>query len=81
LKESDVRAPRVRITVLDQGPGIPEEHRDRIFDPFWIVELKKRGVPQVGLGLAFCKLVVEAHGRHISVGANEPTGAIFIVEI
>ena len=71
----------VLIQVLDEGPGIPEEHRDRIFDKFEIVEAKKSGIPQVGLGLAFCKMVVEAHGGRIFVDANGPEGTIFTVEI
>jgi two-component system sensor histidine kinase/response regulator len=78
---SPLQEPRVRIQVLDGGLGIPEEHRDRIFDKFEIVALKERGVSQVGLGLAFCKMVVEAHGGQIFVDANEPQGAVFTVEI
>jgi two-component system sensor histidine kinase/response regulator len=74
-------SPHVRIQVLDEGPGIPEKHRDRIFDKFEIVALKKRHIPQIGLGLAFCKMVVEAEGGRISVGANEPKGTVFTVEI
>ncbi len=73
--------PLVRVQVLDQGSGIAEEHRDRIFDKFEIVALKKGGMPQIGLGLAFCKLAVEAHGGRIFVDANEPDGSIFTVEI
>jgi signal transduction histidine kinase len=73
--------PLVRVQVLDEGSGIAKEHRSRIFDKFEIVLLKERGVPQVGLGLAFCKLAVEAHGGRIFVDANEPTGSVFIVEI
>ena len=77
---SQVKDQRVRLAVLDQGPGIPEEYRARVFDPFETVQLKE-GVPQIGLGLAFCKMAVEAHGGHIFVGANEPTGTVFAVEI
>lgn len=73
--------PRVRIQVLDEGPGIAEDHRDRIFDKFEIVALKREGVSQFGLGLAFCKMVVEAHDGRIFVVANEPRGAVFTVEI
>ena len=48
---------------------------------FEIVELERRKVSQVGLGLTFCKMVVEAHGGHIFVEPNEPVGSVFIVEI
>lgn len=73
--------PLVRIQVVDEGPGVAEEDRERIFNKFEIVQLKKRDVPQVGLGLAFCKLAVEAHGGRIFVEGNRPCGAIFTVEI
>ncbi len=72
---------QARLQIIDEGPGIPEEHRERIFDKFEIVALKQRGVTQVGLGLTFCKMVVEAHQGQISVAANEPTGSIFTIEI
>lgn len=73
--------PAGRIQVADEGPGIPEAYRAELFQKFNVVDLKQKGVAQVGLGLAFCKLVVEAHGGRISVAANTPTGAIFTVEI
>ena len=69
------------IRVLDEGPGIPPEHHDSIFDKHEIIKLKNSGVSQVGLGLAFCKLVVDAHGGQISVANNQPTGAIFTVTL
>jgi signal transduction histidine kinase len=75
--------PRVRIKVFDEGPGITEEYRERIFNKFEIVQLKEfgEGDPQIGLGLAFCKMVIEAHGGHVFVEANEPQGSVFIVEV
>lgn len=71
----------VRIKIADEGPGISIENRERIFDKFETIALKKSGVPQVGLGLAFCKMVTEAHGGCIFVEANQPVGSIFIVEL
>jgi len=71
----------VRLQIIDEGFGIPEEDRERIFDQFEIVSLKAKGVAQTGLGLAFCKMVVEAHGGQISVTANTPQGSIFTVQI
>ena len=74
--------PAARISVLDQGPGIPEEYWDRIFDKFEVVELVQQSeVDQIGIGLAFCKLVTEAHGGRIYVRANQPQGSIFVIEI
>jgi two-component system sensor histidine kinase/response regulator len=73
---------RVRVAVRDDGPGIPEDVMTRIFDKFgWI----KPGVPKsyhsAGLGLAFCKLVIEAHGGTIEASNAVPRGALFTVEI
>ena len=78
---SESHSPGIRIAVLDQGPGIPEEFRERIFDQFEIIKAKEKGISQVGLGLAFCKMAVEAHAGRIWVGANEPVGSVFTVEI
>lgn len=81
LEPEPASEPHLRIQILDQGPGIAPEHRASIFDKFEIVTLKHRGVPQVGLGLAFCKMVAEAHGGRIFVEPNQPAGSIFTVEI
>jgi signal transduction histidine kinase len=69
------------IQVFDQGPGIPVEQHERIFDKFEIIELRRKGISQIGLGLAFCKMVVEAHGGQISVADNTPQGAVFTIEM
>jgi signal transduction histidine kinase len=73
--------PIVCIQVADEGPGIPADHRASIFDKFEIVGLRKKGVSQIGLGLAFCKMVMDAHGGTISVTDNSPRGAIFTIEM
>ena len=72
---------QVRIQVADEGPGISEAHHERIFEKFEVAKLKHDGVQQVGLGLAFCKMVAEAHKGIISVEANSPKGSVFTVEI
>lgn len=80
LEHPAAGTPQLRLQVLDQGDGIAEEDRDRIFDKYEVAALKEKGV-QVGLGLAFCKMVVDAHQGRIIVDANHPTGSIFTVEI
>jgi signal transduction histidine kinase len=71
----------VCLQVLDEGPGVPETHRESIFNMYEIVKLKAAGAMQTGLGLAFCKMVVDAHGGKIFVEPNSPVGSIFTVEL
>ena len=66
------------VHVRDHGPGVPPEFRDKIFEKFGQVEGRRHGeVHTVGLGLAFCKLAVEAHGGSISVDNSEGGGSVF----
>ena len=74
------RTCQFRFLVFDQGSGIAAEDRERIFNKYEIASLKQRGA-QVGLGLAFCKMVVDAHRGRIWVEANQPEGSVFVVEI
>jgi signal transduction histidine kinase len=63
-------------SVSDTGIGIPAEYRQRIFDRFSRLE-NANGVKGTGLGLAFCKLAVEAHGGHIWVESEAGEGSQF----
>jgi two-component system sensor histidine kinase/response regulator len=72
---------RVNLQIMDEGPGIPPEYWETIFDKFEVVTAVRQNVTQVGLGLAFCKLVVDAHQGRIFVSANEPHGAIINIEV
>jgi signal transduction histidine kinase len=62
----------VQVSVSDSGPGIPPEIQDRIFDKF-----VSGGPKGSGLGLAFCKMAVEAHGGRIWLDGNSNNGARF----
>ncbi|OQW91805.1 MAG: hypothetical protein BWK79_16100 [Beggiatoa sp. IS2] len=70
-----------RLQVIDEGLGIPEKYWQRIFEKFEVVHLKHEGVSQIGLGLTFCKMAIDAHGGKIFVEPNFPQGSIFVVEI
>ncbi len=72
---SDTRA---RIEVEDNGPGVPVDLRDRVFDPF--VTTKDVG-SGTGLGLAVCRGIVEAAKGRIFVDAEYTQGARFVVEL
>jgi signal transduction histidine kinase len=69
---------RLVVSVRDQGPGISKEHQARIFEKFVQVG-KGRSAEKVsvGLGLAFCKMAVEAHGGSIWVESEPGQGACF----
>lgn len=65
------------ISVRDSGPGIPYHLQSKIFDKF--TRVKYQDAPRgVGLGLAFCKLAVEAHGGQIWVESEPGNGSEFI---
>ncbi len=68
----------VLFTVADNGPGIPPEYHELIFRKF--ERVKNPAIPRVrssGLGLAFCKLAVDAHGGRIWVQSHEGEGSQF----
>jgi signal transduction histidine kinase len=76
LARTDPRG--VLFTVADNGPGIPPQYHEVIFHKF--ERVKTPNVPRVrssGLGLAFCRLVVEAHGGRIWVQSTEGAGSAF----
>ena len=68
----------VRITITDEGEGIPKPHRERIFEPFYTTKGVGRGT---GLGLAVVYGIVRSHGGTVRVEDAAPRGARFIVEI
>jgi two-component system sensor histidine kinase/response regulator len=69
-----------KIQVIDSGSGIPEALRQKIFEKYEI-GTPMPDISQIGLGLAFCKLAVEAHGGNICVKSNQPQGSIFEIAL
>lgn len=67
---------RLDIRVVDQGPGIPEPERERIFEPF---QRREGGGQGFGLGLAIAKGFVEANGGEIAVESMPGQGSTFVV--
>jgi two-component system, OmpR family, sensor kinase len=61
--------PRIRFTVSDDGPGIPADHRARVFERFYRTDpARSRTAGGAGLGLAIVKAIAEAHGGVVSAG-------------
>lgn len=65
---------RVAIHVIDTGPGIPAEHHDQIFHPYF--STKKGGT---GLGLAVTRRIIEEHGGEITVHSDDGKGTDFLI--
>jgi signal transduction histidine kinase len=75
-------ADRARIAVYDEGPGVPRDRRARIFEPYSAEGLLSiSGYESTGIGLAFCRLAVEAQGGAIWIEDAAPRGSVFVVEL
>ncbi|MEQ9639262.1 MAG: PAS-domain containing protein [Alphaproteobacteria bacterium] len=69
---------RVRLAVYDNGPGIPEENRGRIFEPFYTT--KDVGVG-TGIGLSVCRSIMESHGGAIRVASKPGAWTEFTIDL
>ncbi|MEM7048686.1 MAG: ATP-binding protein [Acidobacteriota bacterium] len=67
---------QVELTIRDQGPGVPEDLRDRIFEPFFTT--RRDGA---GLGPAVARQIVRAHGGRIAAGDDDLGGGRFAIEL
>jgi two-component system, NtrC family, nitrogen regulation sensor histidine kinase NtrY len=74
--EKDDAQEVLRLTVVDNGPGVPAADRDKLFMPYY--STKGRGS---GLGLAIVQRIISEHGGKIKVGDAEPTGTVFTIEL
>ncbi|MGE4352747.1 MAG: DUF4118 domain-containing protein [Oscillospiraceae bacterium] len=69
----------VLVSVADDGPGIPDDVKDRLFEMFYTANnARGDGRRGLGLGLSLCKSIVSAHGGTIAVTDNKPHGSRFI---
>jgi two-component system sensor histidine kinase KdpD len=78
--EARVAGRQVEIDVVDQGPGFPPGRETQLFDKFERGD-RESATPGVGLGLAICKAIVEAHGGRISAHNAATGGACVRVEL
>ena len=79
---TDQQGSWVRVSVSDNGPGIPDEQKPRVFDMFYSGANKVADSRRsLGLGLSLCKTIVTAHGGTISLADNVPQGTVFTFTI
>ena len=72
----------IELTVADEGPGIPDDEKERVFDRFYQTETGRAARGRgVGLGLTISREIVTAHGGTIWVTDNEPRGSVFHVAL
>jgi two-component system sensor histidine kinase KdpD len=71
---------RIRVLIVDQGPGIPHGEQQRIFLPFYRAPEAQTGHPGSGLGLAITRGFLELNGGRIGVESQPGQGTSFIVE-
>jgi hypothetical protein len=74
-------AATLRLTVRDQGPGVPEDQRELIFEPFFSTKGKTLQTSGMGLGLSLLRQAVLAAGGTITAGAAAGGGAEFVVTL
>ncbi len=76
--DTSVRKDSVVVRIADDGPGIPDDQKDLIFNLFYSSGNQtgdsRRGL---GIGLSLCQSIIRAHGGTITVSDNEPHGAVF----
>ncbi len=78
----DVEAAMLHVEVIDEGPGIPADALERVFDKFARVQSADRQRPGTGLGLAVCRGFVEAMGGRIAArNRSDRAGAVFAVAL
>lgn len=67
------------VTVMDRGPGIPQEERELIFRRFW--RRDRRGGQNAGIGLSIVQRAVQLHGGTVAVSDREGGGAVFLIRL
>ena len=73
---------KIEIRVIDDGPGIPEEMQEQIFEPFFRVDKSRsRAFGGVGLGLALAQQIASLHGGNLTVEKSDKTGTVFLCKL
>lgn len=72
---------QVEIRVCDRGPGVPQEQRDHIFEPFYRLPGHAEHAGGVGLGLSLVRQIAQRHGGQVRCEAREGGGSRFIIAL
>ena len=72
---------KISISVTDQGPGIDVSERDKIFELFYTIPENSGKGKSSGIGLTFCKMVVDAHDGNIAVHSDSEGGTKFTITL
>jgi signal transduction histidine kinase len=72
---------KIRISVIDHGPGIPEEQQRLIFEKFGRADVPGGSKPGTGLGLFIARSIAEAHGGTVDVRSRPAEGATFVLSL
>jgi signal transduction histidine kinase len=71
----------IEIRVCDRGPGVPDDQRDRIFEPFYRLQGHAEYAGGVGLGLSLVRQIAKRHGGQVRCEAREGGGSRFIIAL
>mgnify|MGYP000172932540 FL=1 len=73
---------RIYINIADDGQGIPDDRKEKVFDLFYTGEYQAAdGTRSMGVGLSLCRSIVEAHGGKLEVRDNVPKGSCFLFDL
>jgi signal transduction histidine kinase len=76
-----IRDKQAVVEIVDDGPGVPEDEREHVFEPFYRSEAARRsGKPGSGLGLAVCRSIARAHGGDVNF-VERPEGFVAILTV
>ncbi|MEQ9021256.1 MAG: ATP-binding protein, partial [Pseudomonadales bacterium] len=69
---------RIQVRVADNGPGIPKEIQDKIFDPFYTTKDVGAGL---GMGLSICHTIVSNHSGVLAIESSDERGTVFTFDL
>lgn len=80
--KSSIENGKLIIAISDNGPGIPDEHKDAVFSPFYRISSGNiHDVKGYGLGLSYVKKVITAHKGSVQLKDNTPNGSLFLIKL